>query len=224
MIAFGARWWSCGSLRCRKTFSSTITAPSTMMPKSIAPSDSRLAGMPRIREADERRQQRQRNDDGDDAGGAEVAQEEIQHDGHQQRAFEQIPEHRAAASCRSASCGRRTARSSPAFGRIVSFSAATRSLTAASTSRRVLALPHQHDARHDLVLVVLADEALAGHGADVDRRRCRGSAAACRRARRRRCRRCRRSSAACRCRESGTAARPARGSCRRRWRCRGRAP
>ena len=28
------------------TFSTTITAPSTMMPKSIAPSDSRLAGMP----------------------------------------------------------------------------------------------------------------------------------------------------------------------------------
>ncbi len=29
-------------------FSTTITAPSTMMPKSIAPSDSRFAGMPRI--------------------------------------------------------------------------------------------------------------------------------------------------------------------------------
>ncbi|MNS90619.1 hypothetical protein D3C72_1246760 [compost metagenome] len=29
-----------------KMFSTTITAPSTMMPKSIAPSDSRLAGMP----------------------------------------------------------------------------------------------------------------------------------------------------------------------------------
>ena len=28
------------------TFSTTITAPSTMMPKSIAPSDSRLAGTP----------------------------------------------------------------------------------------------------------------------------------------------------------------------------------
>ena len=29
-------------------FSTTITAPSTMMPKSIAPSDSRLAGTPMI--------------------------------------------------------------------------------------------------------------------------------------------------------------------------------
>jgi len=31
----------------RKMFSTTMTAPSTMIPKSIAPSESRLAGMPR---------------------------------------------------------------------------------------------------------------------------------------------------------------------------------
>ncbi len=31
------------------TFSTTMTAPSTMMPKSMAPSDSRFAGMPRMR-------------------------------------------------------------------------------------------------------------------------------------------------------------------------------
>ena len=30
-------------------FSTTMTAPSTMMPKSMAPSESRLAGMPRNR-------------------------------------------------------------------------------------------------------------------------------------------------------------------------------
>ena len=41
-----------GSLACfssailRNTFSTTITAPSTMIPKSIAPSDSRFAGIP----------------------------------------------------------------------------------------------------------------------------------------------------------------------------------
>ncbi len=34
------------SANLRNTFSTTITAPSTMMPKSIAPSDSRLAGIP----------------------------------------------------------------------------------------------------------------------------------------------------------------------------------
>ena len=38
--------WSC-SESFRKMFSITITAPSTMMPKSIAPRESRLAGMPR---------------------------------------------------------------------------------------------------------------------------------------------------------------------------------
>jgi len=32
----------------RKMFSTTMTAPSTMIPKSIAPSDSRFAGMPRM--------------------------------------------------------------------------------------------------------------------------------------------------------------------------------
>ena len=39
----GPEWWESR----RKIFSTTITAPSTMMPKSIAPSDRRLAGMPR---------------------------------------------------------------------------------------------------------------------------------------------------------------------------------
>lgn len=37
-------WLASDSLR--NTFSTTITAPSTMMPKSIAPRDNRLAGMP----------------------------------------------------------------------------------------------------------------------------------------------------------------------------------
>ncbi len=40
------RWARVSSVRRRNTFSTTITAPSTMMPKSIAPSESRLAGMP----------------------------------------------------------------------------------------------------------------------------------------------------------------------------------
>jgi len=38
---------SFNSPRRRKTFSTTMTAPSTMMPKSIAPRESKLAGMPR---------------------------------------------------------------------------------------------------------------------------------------------------------------------------------
>ena len=55
-----------GCDRCRKMFSRTITAPSTMMPKSIAPSDSRLAGMPRSCRPMKVREQRQRNDHRDD--------------------------------------------------------------------------------------------------------------------------------------------------------------
>ena len=58
----------------------TMTAPSTMMPKSIAPSDSRFAGMPRI----VRPMNVASSDSGiitaTIAGRAEVAQEEIQHD------------------------------------------------------------------------------------------------------------------------------------------------
>ena len=40
--------WECRA-SVRNTFSTTMTAPSTMMPKSIAPSDRRFAGMPRTR-------------------------------------------------------------------------------------------------------------------------------------------------------------------------------
>ena len=43
----------------RKMFSTTMTAPSTMMPKSIAPSESRLAGNAAPGQPDERGQQRQ---------------------------------------------------------------------------------------------------------------------------------------------------------------------
>src|SRR6267143_73488 len=41
-----ASWSRNAAVSLRKMFSTTITAPSTMMPKSIAPSESRLAGTP----------------------------------------------------------------------------------------------------------------------------------------------------------------------------------
>ncbi len=44
-------------------------------------------------EAEERRQQRERNDQRDDRRGAEVAEEQVQHDGDQQRALDQVGEH-----------------------------------------------------------------------------------------------------------------------------------
>jgi hypothetical protein len=45
-------------------------------------------------QADEGREQRQRDDDRDDAGGAQAAEEQEQHDGHEQRALQQVTEHR----------------------------------------------------------------------------------------------------------------------------------
>ena len=115
-------------------FSSTITAPSTMMPKSIAPSESRLAGMPRMLQADEGGQQRQRDDDRDDAGGAQVAEKQVQHDRDQQRAFEQVLEDRVQRRVdQPGAVVVRHDAARPSAGSLA-FSAATRSLTAASTS------------------------------------------------------------------------------------------
>ena len=78
---------------CRKMFSTTITAPSTMMPKSIAPSDSRFAGMPRI----VRPMKVASSDSGITtatiAAARRLPRKTIQHQRHQQRAFEQVREH-----------------------------------------------------------------------------------------------------------------------------------
>ena len=80
-----------GAGRCSRR---TMTAPSTMMPKSIAPSDSRLAGMPRMRQAEERGQQRQRDDQRRRCRRRAGCRGTVQHERHEQRAFEQVVEHR----------------------------------------------------------------------------------------------------------------------------------
>ena len=71
-------------------FSTMMTAPSTRIPKSIAPIDSRLAGMRLQVEADEGEQQRQRNGDRDDQPGPHVVQEEDQDHDDQQHAAQQV--------------------------------------------------------------------------------------------------------------------------------------
>ena len=72
----------------RKTFSTTITAPSTMMPKSIAPSDSRLAGMPMNVRPRKVPSSASGMMSATIASCAEVAQEQVQHERHEQRAFD----------------------------------------------------------------------------------------------------------------------------------------
>ncbi len=80
----------CSSASRRRQFSTTITAPSTMMPKSMAPRLMRLAlirlsTMPVIVNSIDKR-----DDAGGDEGGAEVAQHQEQHDDDQERAFDQV--------------------------------------------------------------------------------------------------------------------------------------
>ena len=74
-------------------FSTITTAPSTTMPKSSAPSDSRFAGIAVQLEADGGEQQRERNGERDDERAADIAEEQEQNDGHQDDAFGQIVQH-----------------------------------------------------------------------------------------------------------------------------------
>ena len=74
-------------------FSTITTAPSTTMPKSSAPRESRLAGNAFQLQAGGGEQQRKRNGQGDDDGAAHVAQEQQQDDHHQDDAFGQVVQH-----------------------------------------------------------------------------------------------------------------------------------
>ena len=62
-----------------KYFPTITTAPSTKMPKSTAPMESRLAETFFRIEADERKQHRQRNGDGHDQSRAKIIEEENEH-------------------------------------------------------------------------------------------------------------------------------------------------
>ena len=71
------------------------TEPSTTMPKSSAPSESRFAGMWLQVEQDGGEQQRERNRDGDDQGAADVTQEQKEDQRDQQNSIRQIAKHGA---------------------------------------------------------------------------------------------------------------------------------
>ena len=99
------------SARRRTKFSIITTAPSTIRPKSMAPSDIRFAETPNSRMPMKPHEHRQRNHRRDDQRRADVAQEEEQHDDDEQRALDQVAAHRRRRCGRSLRSGRRRARS-----------------------------------------------------------------------------------------------------------------
>ena len=80
----------CRSASRRRQFSTMMTAPSTMSPKSIAP---RLIRLPLVRvcdHADRGEQHRERDGERRDERGAEVAEHEEEHDDDEQRALGEV--------------------------------------------------------------------------------------------------------------------------------------
>ena len=74
-------------------FSTITSVPSIRMPKSMAPMESRLAGIPSRVQKDEREQQRQRNGERHNDGRAHAHQERHQHHQHQHHAQQQVVLH-----------------------------------------------------------------------------------------------------------------------------------
>ena len=74
-------------------FSTITTEPSTTMPKSSAPRESRLAGMWRQVEQDRSKKKRERNGERHDERTANVAQEQEKHDDDQDDALAQVVQH-----------------------------------------------------------------------------------------------------------------------------------
>ena len=71
-------------------FSIITTDPSTTMPKSSAPSESRFAGMWLTFEADGREQQGERNGERNDDRAAHISQKEKENDRNQNHAFGEV--------------------------------------------------------------------------------------------------------------------------------------
>ena len=75
---------------CRKIFSTITTAPSTIMPKSRAPSDRRFAGIFSQIEENRREKQRQRDRRRDDQRASQISEEEEQHDEDEDHALDHV--------------------------------------------------------------------------------------------------------------------------------------
>jgi reverse gyrase len=74
-------------------FSTITTAPSTTMPKSSAPSDSRFAGMPFQVQANGGEQQRKRDGEATMIAARTFPEKQKQNDHHQDDAFRQVVQH-----------------------------------------------------------------------------------------------------------------------------------
>ena len=75
-------------------FSTKITAESTMMPKSTAPIDNRLASSPLQHQDDDAEEQRERDVDADDDRAAQIAEEDPLDQKNQQTAEDEIVQNR----------------------------------------------------------------------------------------------------------------------------------
>ena len=82
-----------GGLKWRTMFSMMTTAPSTTMPKSSAPRESRFAGMLLRSRQMEANSKRERNGQGDDERAAKIPEEEKQNHRDQQDSGGQIVQH-----------------------------------------------------------------------------------------------------------------------------------
>ena len=120
-------------------------------------------------QAEERRQERQRDDDDDRQAGAQVRQEQVEHQRDQQRPFHEVAKDRgeglvhqprAVVERHDGDPGREGA--AVEFGDL--------RLHSLQDDARVLALAHHHDAGDDVVVLVLAHGPEPRHGADGDRR------------------------------------------------------
>ena len=148
-------------------FSTTITAPSTMMPKSIAPSESRFAGNAFNLQSNECCQKRQGNQNGNDRRGPEPPQKEKQHQANKRGAFREILEdglQRVVDQPGAIVVGNKL----NAFGQDAPVQFGDLGLHALQHDGWVLALSHQNRAVDDVVLGIHADHSLALLGSDCD--------------------------------------------------------
>ena len=93
-------------------FSTRMTAESTMMPKSTAPTDSRLALSPRSTNRMIGEEQGERDVDADEDRAAQIAEEDPLDQEDQQAPEDQVVEHRVRGDARSATTDRSTERAS----------------------------------------------------------------------------------------------------------------
>ena len=151
-------------------FSTMMTVASTMMPKSMAPIDSRLADSPLSTSTTTANKQREGNGGRDDQRAAQVAQEQPLDQEHQADAHHHVVQHgagrhvdqdAAVVDALDAHAGRQ---------QVGAVDAVDLLLHGAQGRQGLRAAPHQHDALDDVVVVVVAGHAQPRLVADRDGR------------------------------------------------------